>query len=89
MCARVPYYIHREMTLISRTIVVWLVAVIALPLAAGILAGIGFVLPAWVGALLMSLSTIIVAFNAQTLRRLDMSVAQPISPILPPAAAAA
>jgi Cu2+-exporting ATPase len=46
--------------------------VIALPLAAGILAGIGFVLPAYVGALLMSLSTIIVAINAQTLRRLDL-----------------
>jgi Cu2+-exporting ATPase len=46
---------------------------IALPLAAGVLAGIGFVLPAWVGAVLMSLSTIIVAINAQLLRRLDLS----------------
>jgi Cu2+-exporting ATPase len=45
---------------------------LALPLAAGVLAGIGLVLPAWVGALLMSLSTIIVALNAQTLRRLDL-----------------
>jgi P-type Cu2+ transporter len=45
---------------------------IALPLAAGILAGVGFVLPAWVGAVLMSLSTIIVAINAQTLRGLDL-----------------
>ncbi|MCL4302110.1 MAG: copper-translocating P-type ATPase [Anaerolineae bacterium] len=45
---------------------------IALPLAAGVLAGLGFVLPAWVGAVLMSLSTIIVAINAQTLRRLDL-----------------
>jgi Cu2+-exporting ATPase len=45
---------------------------IALPLAAGVLAGIGFVLPAWVGAVLMSLSTIIVAINAQTLRGLDL-----------------
>ena len=45
---------------------------IALPLAAGVLAGIGFVLPAWVGAVLMSLSTIIVALNAQLLRRLDL-----------------
>jgi Cu2+-exporting ATPase len=42
---------------------------ITLPLAAGVLAGIGFVLPVWVGAVLMSLSTIIVAVNAQTLRR--------------------
>ncbi|HEU5014734.1 MAG TPA: heavy metal translocating P-type ATPase [Roseiflexaceae bacterium] len=45
---------------------------IALPLAAGVLAGVGFVLPAWVGAVLMSLSTIIVAMNAQLLRRLDL-----------------
>ncbi len=43
--------------------------VIALPLAAGILAPIGFVLPPAISALLMSLSTIIVALNAQTLRR--------------------
>lgn len=45
---------------------------IALPLAAGVLAGLGFILPAWVGAVLMSLSTIVVAINAQTLRRLDL-----------------
>ncbi|HEX8598298.1 MAG TPA: heavy metal translocating P-type ATPase [Chloroflexia bacterium] len=45
---------------------------IALPLAAGVLAPIGLVLPAAVGALLMSLSTIIVAINAQTLRRLNL-----------------
>jgi len=45
---------------------------LALPLAAGVLAGIGFVLPAWVGAVLMSLSTIIVAINAQTLRGLNL-----------------
>jgi Cu2+-exporting ATPase len=45
---------------------------IALPLAAGVLAGLGFVLPVWVGAVLMSLSTIIVAINAQTLRRLNL-----------------
>jgi Cu2+-exporting ATPase len=43
--------------------------VIALPLAAGILAPIGIVLSPAVGALLMSLSTIIVAVNAQLLRR--------------------
>lgn len=46
---------------------------IALPLAAGVLAPIGFVLPAAFGAVLMSLSTIIVALNAQTLRRLRLS----------------
>jgi Cu2+-exporting ATPase len=42
---------------------------IALPLAAGVAAPLGFVLPAWFGAVLMSLSTIIVALNAQLLRR--------------------
>jgi P-type Cu2+ transporter len=42
------------------------------PLAAGVLAPIGFVLPMSVGALLMSLSTVIVALNAQLLRRLDL-----------------
>ncbi len=46
---------------------------ISVPLAAGVLAPIGFVLPVSVGALLMSLSTIIVAANAQLLRRLDLS----------------
>ncbi|MEL6894469.1 MAG: heavy metal translocating P-type ATPase, partial [Actinomycetota bacterium] len=45
----------------------------AIPLAAGVLAPIGFVLPPAVGAALMSLSTIIVALNAQLLRRLDLS----------------
>ncbi len=42
--------------------------VVALPLAAGVLAPIGVVLPPAVGALLMSLSTVIVAVNALTLR---------------------
>ena len=46
--------------------------IISVPLAAGILAPIGFVLPMAVGALLMSLSTIIVALNAQLLRRADL-----------------
>jgi Cu2+-exporting ATPase len=47
---------------------------IALPLAAGALAGVGLIMPVWVGAVLMSLSTVIVAINAQTLRRLDLRV---------------
>lgn len=42
---------------------------VAIPLAAGVLAPIGFVLPMAVGAVLMSASTIIVAANAQLLRR--------------------
>jgi len=46
---------------------------IAVPLAAGVLAPIGFVLPMSVGAMLMSLSTIVVALNAQLLRRLDLN----------------
>nr|WP_229703302.1 heavy metal translocating P-type ATPase [Microbacterium murale] len=45
---------------------------ISVPLAAGVLAPIGFVLPMSVGAVLMSLSTIVVALNAQLLRRLDL-----------------
>jgi Cu2+-exporting ATPase len=47
--------------------------VVALPLAAGVLAGAGILLSPAVGALLMSLSTIIVAINAQLLRRLNLS----------------
>ncbi|MCW2288653.1 Cu2+-exporting ATPase [Leucobacter luti] len=45
---------------------------ISVPLAAGVLAPIGFVLPMSVGAVLMSLSTVVVALNAQLLRRLDL-----------------
>ena len=48
--------------------------VFALPLAAGVLAPIGILLSPAVGALLMSLSTVIVAINAQLLRRTDLSV---------------
>jgi Cu2+-exporting ATPase len=46
---------------------------IALPLAAGVLAPIGFVLSPAVGALVMSLSTVIVAINAQLLRRVELT----------------
>ena len=42
---------------------------LAIPLAAGVLAPIGFVMPMAVGAVVMSASTIIVALNAQLLRR--------------------
>lgn len=45
---------------------------LAVPLAAGVLAPIGFVLPMEIGALLMSASTVVVALNAQLLRRLDL-----------------
>ncbi|MGW0518466.1 copper-translocating P-type ATPase [Crossiella sp. NPDC003009] len=47
--------------------------VLSVPLAAGVLAGIGFVLPPAVGAVAMSLSTIVVALNAQLLRRVRLN----------------
>jgi P-type Cu2+ transporter len=46
--------------------------VVAIPLAAGVLAWAGVTLGPAVGAVLMSLSTIVVALNAQLLRRLDL-----------------
>ena len=49
--------------------------VVAIPLAAGVLAPWGIVLSPAVGAVLMSLSTVIVAVNAQLLRRTADSVA--------------
>ncbi|WP_405218295.1 heavy metal translocating P-type ATPase [Agrococcus sp. Ld7] len=55
---------------------------ISVPLAAGVLAPIGFVLPMSVGAVLMSLSTIVVALNAQLLRRLDLRPAATTQAIL-------
>jgi P-type Cu2+ transporter len=45
----------------------------AIPLAAGALAWAGFVLPMAAGAVLMSTSTIVVALNAQLLRRVDLT----------------
>jgi P-type Cu2+ transporter len=42
------------------------------PLAAGVLAFAGIVLAPAVGAILMSVSTIVVALNAQLLRRVDL-----------------
>jgi Cu2+-exporting ATPase len=47
--------------------------VIAVPLAAGVLAFAGILLSPAAGAVLMSLSTIVVALNAQLLRRLDLA----------------
>ena len=46
--------------------------IFAIPLAAGALAPWGIVLPAAMGAVLMSLSTVVVAVNAQLLRRTDL-----------------
>ncbi|MQM26594.1 heavy metal translocating P-type ATPase [Glycomyces sp. NEAU-7082] len=45
----------------------------AIPLAAGVLAGIGLTLSPAVGAVLMSASTIVVALNAQLLRRVKLT----------------
>ncbi|MCC9066763.1 copper-translocating P-type ATPase [Arthrobacter cryoconiti] len=50
--------------------------IISVPLAAGVLAGVGFVLSPAAGAVLMSLSTIVVALNAQLLRRLKLNPAE-------------
>ncbi len=47
---------------------------VAIPLAAGVLAPVGFVLPMALGAILMSTSTVIVALNAQLLRRVQLTV---------------
>jgi Cu2+-exporting ATPase len=51
--------------------------IVAIPLAAGVLAWAGITLPPAVGAVLMSVSTIVVALNAQLLRRTDLTHPQP------------
>jgi Cu2+-exporting ATPase len=45
--------------------------IFAIPLAAGLLTGFGVVIDPAVGAIFMSLSTVIVAINSQTLRRFE------------------
>ena len=50
---------------------------IAIPLAAGVLAFAGVTLSPAAGAFLMSASTVVVAFNAQLLRRLDLRPSPP------------
>ncbi len=47
--------------------------VFAIPLAAGVLYGAGIVLAPALGAVLMSVSTVVVAFNAQLLRRAKLA----------------
>ena len=56
--------------------------ILAVPLAAGMLASSGILLPPAAAAVLMSLSTIVVALNAQLLRRIDLDPAHlaPTSP---------
>ena len=46
--------------------------VIAIPVAAGVFAWAGIVLAPALGAVLMSVSTIVVALNAQLLRRVNL-----------------
>ena len=55
---------------------------LSVPLAAGVLAPVGFILPMSIGALLMSVSTIVVALNAQLLRRLDLSPKASVETVL-------
>ena len=50
---------------------------LAVPIAAGALAWAGITLAPAVGAVLMSLSTIVVALNTQLLRRVDLSPTWP------------
>jgi Cu2+-exporting ATPase len=50
--------------------------ILAIPLAAGILYNMGIVVNPAIGALLMSLSTVIVAINSQTLRKYEPEVAK-------------
>lgn len=50
---------------------------VAIPLAAGVLAWAGVTLPPAVGAVLMSASTLVVAANAQLLRRVDLRPGPP------------
>jgi Cu2+-exporting ATPase len=52
--------------------------ILAIPLAAGIFASFGVVIDPAVGAILMSLSTVLVAINSQTLRRYEPEATQPI-----------
>jgi Cu2+-exporting ATPase len=57
--------------------------VVAIPLAAGVFAWAGLILPPAVGALAMSLSTIVVALNAMLLRRLDLRPGRTEAPRAP------
>jgi Cu2+-exporting ATPase len=61
--------------------------VVAIPLAAGAMQWAGITMPPAVAAILMSVSTIVVALNAQLLRRLDLSpgpAVQPDDAVTPP-----
>jgi Cu2+-exporting ATPase len=53
--------------------------VVAIPLAAGVAAAWSFFLSPAIGALFMSLSTIIVSINAMLLRRVKLARNQPVT----------
>ncbi len=55
--------------------------ILAIPLAAGVLYNFGIVVSPAIGALIMSLSTVIVAVNSQTLRRYEPKVTEVIEKI--------
>ena len=57
--------------------------IVAIPLAAGALSWAGLTLAPAVGAILMSVSTIVVALNAQLLRRVNLRPADPSAPTAP------
>ena len=57
--------------------------IVAIPLAAGALSWAGVTLAPAVGAILMSVSTIVVALNAQLLRRVNLRPAGPSGPTAP------
>ena len=52
--------------------------VVAIPLAAGVLYGAGIVLSPEIGAILMSLSTVVVAINARLLKVRKSDLVAPI-----------
>jgi P-type Cu2+ transporter len=58
--------------------------ILAIPLAAGVLAWAGLTLSPAIGAILMSASTIVVALNAQLLRRVDLTPEPADAPDLTP-----
>jgi P-type Cu2+ transporter len=54
--------------------------IVLIPLAAGVAVPWGLVIPPALGAVFMSLSTIVVAVNAQLLRRTNLQIAAPSAP---------